>query len=67
VSQPTAPQRAPAEAKGRHDVWKIENILNEKIYFLRPTNCKLQSQIKENTTNDCDVFKFIIPINARPF
>jgi len=24
VSQPTAPQRAPAEAKGRQNVWKNE-------------------------------------------
>jgi hypothetical protein len=44
------------------------NIFNEKIDFLRSTNCKLWSQIKENSTNDCDtVFKFIIPVNGLSF
>jgi len=67
VSQPTAPQRAPAEAKGRQKVWKM-NIFNEEIDFLRSTSCKLRSQIKENSTNDCDiVFKFIIPVTADHF
>ena len=44
------------------------NIFNEKIDFLRSTNCKLWCQIKENSANDCDtVFKFIIPVKGRSF
>jgi hypothetical protein len=63
VSQPTAPQRAPADKM----CGKI-NIFNEKNDFLRSTNCKIWSQIKENSTNDCDVvFEFVIPLNSRLF
>ena len=45
------------------------NIFNEKKYdFLRSTNCKLRSQIKENSANDCDVvFKFVVPVTADHF
>jgi hypothetical protein len=32
------------------------NIFNENIDFQRSTNCKLLSQIKENSTNICDFF-----------
>jgi hypothetical protein len=47
-------------------VWK-KNSFNKKIDFLRSTNCKLLSQVKENSTSDCDIFfMFIIPVTAAP-
>jgi hypothetical protein len=43
------------------------NIFNENTDFLRSTNCKLLSKIKEISKNYCGIFKFIIPVVAKHF
>ena len=56
--------RPPAGSARSSKIGVNINILKDKFDFLGSKIFKLLSRIKGNTINNCDIFKFIIPLRG---